>query len=267
VARRHSVSAIKLFHDCPRKYKYRYIDRVKVPREQAGEPLRIGTAVHAGLEAAAKCMMAEEVTALNVQVTADADAAIEEAWVEEGLDFTDGSLERCKGWIRQTLEVWAEESNDFIAVEHKFLTWLPDGSGFIGFADRIDKVSETAIEIRDYKNTRDVTKAEKLLNDIQVNMYAYFARETWQWCETVYVSHQHPNHDGEVVRVRLTDDTIGEAVDRFLSTIEMIETEEEWTPRPSKACDWCDFTDICPAMEAKRNIDVDESAKREVLDF
>lgn len=244
--RRHSVSAINLFHDCPKAYDFRYISKVKVDRGDVGEPLRIGTAVHAGLEEAAIAMKMDKLPLDDPAVLAAADAGLEKSWAEEKLPLDDGRLDECKGWLRDAIAEW-DKDGEIKSIEWQIKQDLPDGSGFIGYADRVDRLNEDTLEIRDYKNTMKVTDPEYLENDIQVNMYAYFARETWPWARKIVASHQHPNHGGQTVKVNLTDASISEAVDRFMSTIEMIETEEEWEPRKSRRCDWCDYKEVCPA--------------------
>jgi RecB family exonuclease len=267
--RRHSVSAIGLFHDCPQAYSFRYIDRVPTDRTQVGEPLRIGTAVHAGLEAAAIGLKLDGLTLEGPEILAVADQGLEESWIDQGLPVNDGRLDECKGWMREAIAEW-DKDGKIVSIEWEIRQDLPDGSGFIGFADRIDRLNEDTVEIRDYKNTRKVTDPEYLANDLQVNMYAHFARETWPWARNVVASHQHPNHGGKVVKVNLTDDSINEAVDRFLATIEMIESEVEWSTRISQRCDWCDYKDICPAWTAPQPDEVEEdpdaAAIKDIID-
>jgi putative RecB family exonuclease len=262
--KRHSVSAIKLFHDCPQAYNYRYVERVKVDQTEIGEPLRIGTAVHAGLEQAALDIKLEGWQLDDPQLIANAETKLVEEWEFLKLPTHDGRLEDAKGWIREAIAAW-DQDGKVVAVEWQIKQDLPSGSGFIGYADRIDRLNENTVEIRDYKNTAKVTNPDDLENDLQVNMYAHFARETWPWANNVVASHQHPNHGGKTIKVKLTDDTISEAVDRFEATVEMINEETDWPARKSMRCNWCDYRDICP-LWSKNLDDPDAAAIQDVID-
>jgi len=264
--RRYSVSAIQLFHDCPQAYRFRYIDRVKVDRATQGEPLRIGSAVHAGLEAAGMAIKFDGLSVGDQELYEVADKGLEEEWLDQKLPADDGRLDECKGWMRDAIDEW-EHDGEIRAIEWRIETELPNGSGFLGFADRVDRLGDNVLEIRDFKNTRGMKTEDELLTDLQVNMYGFFGLAAYPWAESVVASHQYPNHDGKVVRVRLTDNSIGEAVAMFVATVEMIENEENWEVRVSDRCRWCDYKDICPAwIKNAEDDDADAAAIRDIIE-
>ena len=64
-----------------------------------------------------------------------ADAGLEKSWEEEKLPMDDGRLDECKGWLRDAIAAW-DQDGEIKSIEWQIKQDLPDGSGFIGYADQ-----------------------------------------------------------------------------------------------------------------------------------
>jgi CRISPR/Cas system-associated exonuclease Cas4 (RecB family) len=239
VARRiryHSISGIGTYWECPQRFKFDYVDKRRGRDEVPAEHFGVGRAGHAGLEAALK--------------GEDPMEAARAKWLEDGLSEHGGGLERCLEYVADVAPALREEAlsyDEVLGVEHKFLLDTPEGTGFIGYADAVFRLGNAAL-VRDYKFRSHKAEAADLAEDIQGGMYCWAAKTTWPWVRDMYFEHYYPPLR-ESVRVKVTDENLEAALDRFEATVELIEADAEWRPSPGEHCGYCKHQEVCPAFQ------------------
>jgi len=237
-----SHSSIKMYRDCPQKWKFRYVD--KVP-DKPRSFFSFGKSVHSGLEFLFDRLKTVpptlEQTLENFRAT----------WLRDGYETP--AQEK---WFYQEGErilkgYYVKHSRDFDKVrevELKF-TISVEGVPVTGFIDRIDNTTNGGLGIVDYKTGKAFDKS-RVRNDPQLTLYQ-LACETLigKPVETVTLYHLNsltaltvPAHSP-----KMKDDlktTVLEAA-RGIS-----DQKFEATPDERGVCKYCDYAQICPALNA-----------------
>jgi putative RecB family exonuclease len=239
-----SPSSASLYQECPRKWKFRYLDRLPDP---PGEPALAGTFAHRVLELLLQLPAPER--------TIDAARKLaRQAWpeIEHDADFQALTLDdtaskafRWRGW--QAIEgLWKLEDPcevEVHATEHDISVEI-DGVPFRGIIDRVDNCDDGLV-IVDYKSGRAPSKrfvGERLT---QVLLYAAAMAElTGQRpirAQLVYLGQQ-------VVETDVTDETLGPAVERLVGTWDSLLASldtETFDASTGPLCAWCPFLAGC----------------------
>lgn len=268
-----SPSAAAMWQQCPRRWWYRYVDRL--PEPPPGEAMVLGSFVHRILE-----LLLDEPPAGRTEAAARAlarqvwDDEIEPSpeWATLELDERGARRFRQRAW--STVQAYyACESPDRVRPIARELEVEVEVEGvpFRGFIDLVEAVGEGASEVvvTDYKTGlaprrgtpfTDQQVAEKLL---QPQWYAAALEALGEHRPTrarlLYFSAvPHPaggyrirtdelatRVDGDAlaparVELRRRWDAIGEALD-----------EGGATPNPGPLCGWCPYVDVCGEGEAE----------------
>ncbi len=239
-----SHSSVKMYRDCPQKWKFRYVD--KVP-DKPRSFFSFGKSVHAGLEflydrARAQRPALEELL-----------SHFREGWLREG--YESPAQEK---WFFQEGErilrgFYAKHSTDFSSVrqvELKF-TISVEGVPVTGFIDRIDNTKNGGLAIIDYKTGKAFDKS-RVRTDPQLTLYQ-LACSTLLGKPVESVTLYHLNS--------LTPLTVPAHTDRQLESMKagiveaahgISDQKFEATPNERGVCQYCDYAQICPALSKIR---------------
>ena len=240
----HSVSSTRQYEECPRKYCFAYVDRVKVER-LVPDTWRFGSVVHAGLEAAYIALQAgrpvEEVVATAVERT-------QASWSEEEMATDPASLDRALELVdRSARKAFGEtQPADVLGVEHRLVGRTRSGRRVVGFADLCLRAGPDTVEIRDHKVTSHARTEDELRSDYQLAIYAWLARQEWPWATRILGSHHYPTLD-RVVRVELSREAIDRAAEHLDATARTADEDVLYLTKPGDHCEWCVYQDLCPA--------------------
>jgi len=237
----YSHSRLECFRNCPRQFKYRYVEEIE-PETESIEAFA-GKATHATLEL---LYTQPEVT------LADLQAAYDVYWQQEHLPFEviryDEQHWRDHGW-RCVLSYWrsingkpnlgatlgVEQEVQFICLDRLFR----------GFVDRIDRRGDT-LTVLDYKTGRVPTKRwfkpdQLVLYEIALRAkHPEVTRVTLRW---EYLA------GGQVIEHESTQQERDSVLRQALDTAREIEEAEVYPGRPSRLCDWCAYKSRCNAYE------------------
>lgn len=235
-----SHSSINLYLDCPKKWQFKYID--KIP-EKPRHFFSFGKTVHDALEFlyGGQTLPPPDLERLL--------AYYEEHWISEG--YKDSQQEedyRAQG--RRILEeYYAKHIDEFrlpYFVEYEFLLKV-DGVPVRGFVDRIDKIGDDALEILDYKTGKAIPKS-RVEQDAQLTMYQ-MACEELLGLKVEKLTFYHLPSQTPLTSGRRSPDAVKELRERIVTTAKQIQ-EERFDPRPSeRKCDWCDYKPLCPVFK------------------
>lgn len=253
VPRHLSPSSASLFAQCPRRWRYRYVDRIVEP---PGEPALVGTFVHRVLEV----LFAE---APEHRTPERAKLVAREVWPETeshpdyvalGLDEAGGRRFRWLGWlaVQALFEMdGLEKPSDVVvhATEQR-VTATVGGVPFLGVIDRLDRARDGLV-VTDYKSGR--APATRFREDKldQVLLYAAAVAEVEGEAPVrarlVYLG-------STVVQADATPARVDEAVGRLRTTWDALQVSAEsdaFEPKPGPLCGWCPHVADCPEGRAE----------------
>lgn len=256
-----SPSGASLFRQCPRRWKFRYLDRLPDP---PGVAALAGTFAHRVLE----LLLAEPAAK---RTTARAKELAREAWPEiaDHPDFqalglgADAEREfRWKGWLAVE-GLWTIEDPGTVDVESTELDIETDIDGvpFRGIVDRIDHGHAGPV-ISDYKSGRAPSARYAADRLTQVLLYAAAvhastgvlpseARLLYLGQKIVHIAVTHDNIEAASAELRATWESLNAACDRG-----------EFAATTGPLCGWCPFAEHCPEGRAEIQSRVTEGRMR-----
>ncbi len=241
-------SKLASYEDCPRRYRYSYVDR---PAPQKGPPWAhnsLGASVHTAL----KNWYGLEPDRRSIGSLA---SLLRSTWVGEG--YRDDAQERAaydlalrwlEGYVA-TLDPQTEPAGVERVVAAKTATLA-----FSGRADRIDRRGDELV-IVDYKTGRGELTTDDARGSSALALYAFAAGRTLRRaCHTVELHHLPT---GTIAVHEHTDASLERAVSRAEATARDIRAAEQavdggtdpddaFPTVPSALCSYCDFRKICP---------------------
>lgn len=242
-------SRLTAYEDCPRRYRYAYVDRPPPPKGPPWAHNSLGASVHTALrnwyELPAAQRGREALPGL-----------LRDTWVREG--YRDVEQERAVwrralGWLDTYVGSLPAEP---LGVERTVAARTPV-MAFHGRADRID--ARPAPVIVDYKTGRTPPDADDARGSAALALYAYAASEMFRRpCRRVELHHLPT---GTVAAADLTDESLARQVRRAERTATDLRAAEKATAggedpdrvyeaTPGPHCGWCDFRRGCAAGRA-----------------
>lgn len=245
---RTSFSALETFTQCPKKYEYQEIERLKVPKSKEAI---FGTLVHAAL----KYMFSKDpVFPTEEEVV---------SYFREGMTpaaIADNEKERFTQLGEQIIRrFWKKNPPwmyNIIGLETRFEMPLHDSSGneahtLAGIIDRIDVLPDGSYEIIDYKTSRKLPAQDEVNRNLQLQIYKMSALKRWPHLtpERIQLS-LYFLRAGEKLSATGTEASPEETERHVVATISDIEKSiagSNFPPRPSELCNWCGYKAMCPA--------------------
>lgn len=252
-----SPSRISDFHQCPKKFYYKTIE--KLPDPQTEEAMR-GSIAHDVLEQMYKLPKAE-------RTVERAMALLEELWpkYEEKSDFDrlesekPGLKTRMDKFVKKALENYFKIEDptlyDPSSLEEYVCFDMPgDGPTVHGFIDRVDDIEfngQQRVYISDYKTGKIPQPRYAHKAFYAMRIYAYLMYQlTGQIPEALHLIYlKGTSREKAVLREKVTENTITQAEQELRTSwvkIQQAAAEEKWPAKPSVLCNWCSFKTICP---------------------
>ncbi len=275
----YSFSQIQLFSWCPKKYQYRYLDKIEKEFESSPD-LLLGHSVHAVLE-----NLYNKVNVFVVPTLDDVLKDFQTIWEKELAEATsekplqmkwDNQLEDYvrRGimylkWYYQKyapfkdVKVIATELNlqfDLDIKENpppaKADTPLQKGGNkkFRGFIDRLDKEGDTFI-INDYKTGKNLPPEQKEEYVEQLTLYGLGIQQKYAKYFTNLKARLFYLHFDLVDEREITQESIQKVVEKYGAMIDDIEQrkfhynmgdKKSFEPKESPHCAYCEYRSICP---------------------
>ena len=246
-----SPSGAATFDQCPRRWRFRYVDRLPDP---PGADALVGTFAHRVLEH----LMQQHPSRRDKD---DARRIARASWPEMSGsdDYRDLELDeeqarkfRWRAW-RAIEGLWDLEDPagvDVRATEQQVSVTL-DGVPFRGVVDRVESEPEGLV-ISDYKSGRAPTARYAPGRLQQVLLYAAaVAEETGERpvrARLLYLGQK-------IVATGVTPVELGGAVEQLKSTWDAIGDAchtDDFSARPGPLCDYCPYAELCPEGQAER---------------
>jgi putative RecB family exonuclease len=245
-------SKLGAYADCPRRYRYSYLDR---PTPQKGPPWAhnsLGASVHTALK-----------NWFGVPPDRRAPGALptllKATWVREGyrdVDQEQVAYRRALDWLESYVGTLDPEDEP-LGVERVVAT-KTSVLAFNGRADRIDSRSGAdgpEAVIVDYKTGRSGLDADDARGSLALALYAYAAQRVFRRpCRRVELHHLPT---GTVAAHEHTEESLNRQVARAEDTARDIlaaekavaagaDRDDEFPTNAGPLCGWCDFRRVCP---------------------
>lgn len=263
-----SISKIGAYQTCALRYKFAYIDKVKVEAEDTIETF-IGNRVHEALEKLYRDKRFEKLMRQEELLT-----YYNELWKEKWKDSViivkkEYTPENYRKMGERYLADYYKRYKPFdngkiIGLETQ--DFLPlDEDGKYTFHIRIDRLMDIGnglYEVHDYKTGTTLPKQEELDQDRQLAMYSLWVREHFKDFSKVRLVWHYLAFDKELDSCR-TKEQLEDLRREVFAEIQEIEAAEEYPPNVSHLCDWCLYKSICPMW--KHGEGLEEKPENEYL--
>lgn len=240
-----SYSAINTFQQCPQKYKFQEIDKIKTPKSKEAV---FGTVIHETL----KFLHNKEP---RFPTKEELFEFYNQSWPsKEKINWMDDTEERMfKAEGEKILSDYYDKLDkskfSVVDLESSFNILIQDDQEthiLRGKIDRIDKLKDGVFEIVDYKTDRRLPSQESVDNNIQLSIYHLALTSRWPNLnpEEVKLSLYFLKH-GEKLTTKRTSVQLEETKNEILKIISEIKKSDS-APNPSPLCDYCGYKPICP---------------------
>lgn len=247
-----SFSAISTFQNCPRSFKFRYIE--KLPEAFTTIEAYMGTCVHETLEWA--------YTQRQQGYESNIDMVMEQfrgSWnkeiasplkvVKEDKCKEDYYLQGKQFLVYYFQKIFPHDRSETLFLEHTFQVVLEIGERQVhyrGIIDRIARLPDGTLRIIDYKTG----KVGHPLDTLQLPSYAMyiFQHNIDPRVELCYEDLKEQRTDTVLVTrkdIRHVKEQLVNEIKTILNT-----PEDNFAARPSTLCLWCGYNTVCPSVYA-----------------
>lgn len=253
----YSYSRVSTYETCPRQYKFRYIDKLKIYDDyEADNPLIVGTALHTGIEE-------------NIEVARmyyrQQFPKITNKHVEEFM--------KIEYWIPKVKELIEPFGN--VEFEHEI-----NNDEYIGFIDMLIHNDDGTYSIIDFKYSNHI---ENYLESPQIHLYKYYLEQEglkvkdigflfipktairMKKTEDIYQFRKrlYETMSGQEIKL-IKVDYDPQKVNEFKNSIAILEADTSYEKNETKLCDWCEFKEYC--MKGEDYMLLPKNEKRNIED-
>ena len=238
--------------DCPRRYRFTYLDRPSPPRGKPWAHNTVGAVVHLAL---AKWWSLPA----SQRIPDEGERLVEEHWQHDGFRDPEQSARWravARAWVSSYLSE-VDPRREPIGVE-RTVSATTDALVISGRVDRVDDRGEELVVV-DYKTGRRDLTADDARGSQALALYVLAVRRTLRRaCRRVELHHLPT---GTVAAFEHTDESLARHAARAAATAEDIvvatdalasgaAADEAFPARPTPGCAWCDFRAVCPEGRA-----------------
>ncbi|MGI8880358.1 MAG: RecB family exonuclease [Jatrophihabitans sp.] len=234
--------------DCPRRYRFTYLQRPMPPKGPPWAHNTLGAIVHLALHRWWSLPTENRTSAAGGEL-------VERNWTSDG--FRDGEQSAqwravARAWVAGYL-VGVDPEHEPIGVE-RTVAARTERLAVSGRADRIDDRGAELVVV-DYKTGRHVPDEGDTRGSLALALYALATSRVFRRPSRTVELHHLPTRT--VSAFTHTDETIARQVGRAEATADDIvaatdtlasgaDPDEVFPPAPGPGCSWCDFRKHCP---------------------
>jgi RecB family exonuclease len=271
----YSHNSLDTFENCPRRFKFSYVERVEVP-ERVSADLYLGNAVHRTLarlyDMASHGVLwkfddmvtfyrAEWDKPERDQITVPKDFMTVDDYIRNGAEMLDTFYRKHQPFAQVKV----------LGIERDLHGSLPGTPYRLkGRIDRLSKRTDGVIEIVDYKTGGNLPRGGRDPQFMdQMGLYHVLVRENYPDFGEIELIQYYLKLD-EVVRYRMSDEDVDLVIEKIKGIIReatRAEKLDEFPPKEGHVCTYCDYVKLCPAKRHRLILDneagtVDADEKR-----
>lgn len=267
----YSNSKLGTFQNCPRRFKFNYIEKIDVGDKTDANRL-MGDLIHKELQRAYQ-LGADDVLYPLEDMLSRYRAAWEKpenSGIEVGSEYH--TVEDYIGMGVKMLTEYYEKFQPFnesklVGAEMWVRFTLPGTPfGFTGIVDRLSKRSDGVVEIVDYKTGKNFPRGPRDNAFFeQMALYQIGVKEEYPQFKKIEVV-QYFLKFGEEIRYSIPEDELDEyieAVRQKVLAIKQAEKLDNFPTQESALCSWCDYEKLCPARRHRYMLEAEEGQKTE----
>jgi len=263
----YSHSRLGTFEQCKQKFKFKYIDKVKVDIPEIIETF-MGKRVHETLEKLYKDLKFQKLNTKEELLVFFEDLWKKE-WNDKILinkkDYTQNNYkEMGKKFIIDYYDHY-KPFNQYttLSLETAELLSLNNGSQYNIKIDRLSCDKEGNYYVCDYKTNSQLKPQEELDEDRQLAMYSLWVKNNFKDCKSVKLIWYFLAFDKEMISERNDEQLENLKID-VQKLIKEIETCVDFPTNATYLCDYCVYRSICPAW--KHEIELETKTEKEFKD-
>lgn len=265
-----SYSALDAFKQCPMKYKFQVIDKIRAPKSKEAV---FGNKIHKALQYFHSTQ--------PISPTLDELLNfLKESWEsdifqneQEDMIYFAEAIKLLKNYYNQYLK--NKDKFTVLDTETRFEVLLENPENkqekclLTGIIDRIDK-TENGIEIIDYKTTKRFPAQQDIDNNLQLSLYCLGLINRWpqfvkQGLDNIKLTFYYLKHQ-EIVSSKRTEEQLDNVKEQIWGKLAEIE-KSDFKPIPSSLCDWCGYRKICPMWKHlyKEQLSIDDEQIKKII--
>lgn len=236
-----SASSTKTYQQCPRRYKYNYLDHFP---KKIWPHFILGNFCHKALEVFHRSYLTSPTpkSGYGKLMKEAFEAARKEANTTREIE--DEAFILLKDYL-DTLSKGPMPQVRDVEVPFEFNL---DGNTIIrGFIDRIDGLKDGRFRIVDYKTTKNA----RYLEPFQLNLYGLWLRKEYPDLKDFDASYVLLRHKSKTKDYTFNLKDLDRAHKELLNYANKIKAEVAWNTNPSPLCKYCDFYELCDAQNMK----------------
>jgi putative RecB family exonuclease len=248
----YSISQLDNFEECPRQYKFKYVDRIS--RYEEGVEAFLGQRFHDTMEwlygeRAFRVVPLEELLEYYERNWA-------ENWHSEVKIRKEGrTADEYRLMGRRFIEDYYKRHAPFdegkVLGLERYIRFPLDDQGRYkckGIIDRLMIAPDGAYEVHDYKTGSKLPEQKELDEDRQLALYQVGVQTLWPDAKAVRLVWHMVAFDVDMRSAR-SEEALEMLKAELGELIERIEAEQEYAPHETPLCDWCAYQDLCPAKK------------------
>ncbi len=259
----YSFSQTQTFVQCPRKYQYKYVDKIKEKEFESSPDLILGHSVHAALE-----RLYNQINVLNFPTKDELltkfknqrDTEIIEATKEKPLQIK--GEQTLEDYIRRGIHYLVNYYDKYspfegvrvVATENQMVFSLDDQKQFRGIVDRLDKEGETFV-INDYKTNKNLPTENKEEYIDQLTLYGLWVQQNYAKYFKILKARLHYLHFDLTDEWEITHERLAAVTKKYGDIINIIEdkkfhynmgNKKIFEPKENNFCKYCEYYSLCP---------------------
>lgn len=263
-----SYSALDTFKQCPLKYKFQQIDKIRAPKIKEAI---FGNKIHKALQYFHSTQ--------PVSPTLDEFLNyLKEIWESE--PFQDEQEDMI--YFSEAIKILKNYHDHYLKIKDEF-TVLDTETRFeallespenkeqkcllTGIIDRIDK-NKNGIELIDYKTTKRLPPQQEIDNNLQLSLYCLGLINRWpqfakQGPENIKLTFCYLKHQ-ETISTKRTKEQLDNVKEKIWEKLAEIK-KSDFKPIPSPLCGWCGYKNLCPMWKHKFSKKVDDKEMQNAI--
>lgn len=248
----YSNSRLSTYENCPLKYKFQYIDKIRTEGE--GIEAFTGSRVHDALEQFYKDMTLCKTRSLEELLDLYKEywdkkysekVTIRREGMNAGNYFDFGA--KCISKYYERYQPFDQATTLYTELRVQFPL---DGGDYeiLGYIDRLDQRADGIYEIHDYKTSASLPEIKKLESDRQPAFYHLGVKNRFPDAERIEIVWHYLGHDKEY-RITLDEGWLESLEEETKTLIDTIEAATDFPTNETALCDWCDYQQLCPARK------------------
>ena len=248
----YSHSRLACFEQCPKKFEYKYIQRIVIPEKVSVEAF-MGKVVHSVLEKLFRDLQHTKKNSLQ-ELLAYYEKIWNEGWSDDIAINKEGlTKEHYFELGKKCVANFYEKNHPFdrgkvLGIEQKITLDL-SGDGkhkLTGYIDLLMQPGKNHFQIQDYKTYGKLPEQSKMEKDEQLAIYQMWVQKEFPEAKKVDLIWHYVVFQREGVSHR-TAKQLEKTRKRIVGLINRIESTERYETKPSPLCSYCSYKQICPA--------------------